>query len=324
MVEGREKENPFFTRQCKKFTGRLLNMFRLYGIYAPIATPFDGDAIAYEKLEHNMEFWLKSKMAGIVVMGSNGEFVLLDREEKERLINFCCEKAAGKKAVIAGTGAESTRETISLSKAAATAGVDAVLVVTPNYYKGSMNEAALKKYYFDVADASPVPVIIYNMPRNTGVNTSAKLVAELAGHPNIIGIKDSGGNIVQIAEIIKNAPPDFAVFAGSASFLLPSLLLGAKGGTLALANILPDQCAEVQELYEAGQLAAARDLQLKLLEINAAVTSRYGVTGLKAAMDMVGLYGGDPRPPLLPLGAAEREELRAIIERTGFFNKLAA
>lgn len=299
-------------------------MFELHGIYAPIATPFTGDEIAYDRLKHNLEFWNNSKMAGIVVMGSNGEFVMLGREEKERLISFCCEQAGGKKHVIAGTGAESTRETISLSKAAAAAGVDAVLVVTPHYYKGGMNNTALKKFYFDVADASPVPVVIYNMPRNTGLNISAKLVAELAAHPNIIGIKDSGGNITQIAETIKKAPADFAVFAGSASFLLPSLILGAKGGTLALANILPNQCAEVQELYAAGNLAAARELQLKLLEINFAVTAGYGIAGLKAALDMIGLYGGDPRPPLLPLGAAEREELRAILERTGFFKKLAA
>lgn len=293
-------------------------MFKLHGIYAPIATPFADDKIAYDKLEANLKFWLESKMAGIVVMGSNGEFVLLDPEEKERLISFCCEKFAGQKPVIAGTAAESTRETIRLSKKAAAAGANAVLVVTPSYYKGSYNDAALKKYFFDVADACPIPVILYNMPRNTGINMSSKLVAELATHPNIIGIKDSSGNIVQIAEIIKNTPPDFVVFAGSASFLLPSLVLGAKGGTLALANVFPNQCAEVQEYFEAGNLEAAREMQLKLLEINAAVTTRWGVAGLKAAMDMVGLYGGEPRLPLLPLGEAEKQELKAIIARTGF------
>ncbi|MGB9859418.1 MAG: 4-hydroxy-tetrahydrodipicolinate synthase [Moorellaceae bacterium] len=297
-------------------------MFRLHGIYAPIATPFVDDKIAYDKLEANLQFWLESKMAGIVVMGSNGEFVLLEQEEKERLISFCCEKFAGKKPVIAGTAAESTRETIRLSRKAAAAGADAVLVVTPSYYKGSYNDAALKKYFFDVADACPIPVILYNMPRNTGINMSSKLVAELATHPNIIGIKDSSGNIVQIAEIIRNAPPEFAVFAGSASFLLPSLVLGAKGGTLALANVFPNQCAEVQEYFEAGHLEAAREMQLRLLEINAAVTTRWGVAGLKAAMDLVGLYGGHPRLPLLPLGEAEKQELKAILARTGFVTGL--
>lgn len=298
-------------------------MFKLYGIYPPIATPFVNDEIAYDKLEENLNFWLNSKVAGIVVMGSNGEFVLLNDKEKEELIRFCCDKCKGKKPVIVGTAAESTRDTIRLSQLAADAGADAVLVVTPSYYKGSYNDAALKRYYFDIADACPVPVILYNMPRNTGINMSAKLVAELATHPNIIGIKDSGGNIVQIAEIIKNTPPDFVVFAGSASFLLPSLVLGAKGGTLALANVFPNQCAEVQELFEAGKLEAARELQLRLLEINNAVTARWGVAGLKAAMDMVGLYGGEPRRPLLPLGPQEKEELKAILARTGFVPGLA-
>ncbi|MCG0278642.1 MAG: 4-hydroxy-tetrahydrodipicolinate synthase [Thermanaeromonas sp.] len=297
-------------------------MLKLHGIYAPIATPFVGEEVAYDKLEANLKFWLDSKLAGIVVLGSNGEFVLLEPAERERLISFCCEKVAGRKPVVAGTGAESTRETIRLSKKAAEAGADAVLIVTPSYYKGSYNDAALKKYFFDIADASPIPVILYNMPRNTGINMSSKLVAELATHPNIIGIKDSGGNIVQIGEIIKNTPSDFVVFAGSASFLLPALVLGAKGGTLALANVFPNQCAEVQEYYEAGDLEAARNLQLRLLEINAAVTTRWGVAGLKAAMDMVGLYGGDPRPPLLPLGPEEREELRNILARTGFVEPL--
>jgi len=296
-------------------------MFKLYGVYAPIPTPFVEGKVSYDKLEENLKFWLDSNLNGIVVLGSNGEFVLLNQAEKEKLIYFTCEKVNGKKPVIAGTGAESTDETISLSKIAAEAGADAVLVVTPNYYKGSMNESALKKFYIDVADACPVPVILYNMPRNTGINISAKLVAELAVHPNIIGIKDSGGNIVQIAEIINSVPPEFSVFAGSASFLYTSLALGAKGGTLALANIFPNECAKAQELFEAGNLAEARNLQLKLIESNAAVTSRWGIAGLKAAMDIMGLYGGDPRPPLLPLGTAEREELKAILARTNFLPK---
>lgn len=296
-------------------------MFKLYGVYAPIPTPFVNGKIAYGELEQNLNFWLQSKMSGLVVMGSNGEFVLLNPEEKEQLIAFTCEKAHGKKSVIAGTGAESTEETIRLSLRAAELGVDAVLVVTPNYYKGSMTEPVLKKFYLEVAEASTAPVILYNMPRNTGINLSPKLVAELAKHPNIIGVKDSGGNIVQIAEIVNSTPSDFSVFAGSASYLYSSLALGAKGGTLALANILPNECAEVQELFEAGQLDQAKELQLRLMEINAAVTSRWGIAGLKAAMEEIGLYGGDPRPPLVPLGQPEREELKQILERTNFLSQ---
>ena len=296
-------------------------MFKLHGIYAPIATPFAGGEIAYDKLEKNLDFWLGSDLEGIVVMGSNGEFVLLTPEEKEELMRFVCARAKGKKPVIAGTGAESTAETIRLNTKAAEAGADAVLIVTPNYYKGEMTDPVLARFYTDVADASPLPVILYNMPRNAGINISAKLAVELARHPNIIGIKDSGGNIVQIADMIRNAPEGFSVFAGSASYLYTSLALGATGGTLALANVFPNECARVQTLFDAGKIREARDLQMKLIDSNNAVTARWGIPGLKAAMEMIGLYGGDPRPPLVPLKEADREELRKILMRTGFLPK---
>jgi len=296
-------------------------MFKLHGIYAPIATPFAGEEIAYDKLEKNLEFWLGSDLEGIVVMGSNGEFVLLSPQEKEELMRFVCARAKGKKPVIAGTGAESTVETIRLNRKAAEAGADAVLVVTPNYYKGEMTDPVLARYYTDVAAASPLPVILYNMPRNAGINISAKLAVELARHPNIIGIKDSGGNIVQIADMIRNAPEGFSVFAGSASYLYTSLALGATGGTLALANVFPNECARVQTLFDAGKIREARDLQMNLIDSNNAVTARWGIPGLKAAMEMIGLYGGDPRPPLVPLKEADREELRKVLTKTGFFPK---
>lgn len=296
-------------------------MFTLHGIYAPIATPFAGGKIAYDKLEKNLHFWLESDLTGIVVLGSNGEFVLLSPEEKEALMRFVCAQAKGKKPVIAGTGAESTVETIRLSKKAAEAGADAVLVVTPNYYKGDMTDPVLARFYRDVADASTLPVILYNMPRNAGINISAKLAVELSKHPNIIGIKDSGGNIVQIADIIRNAQEGFSVFAGSASFLYASLALGATGGTLALANVFPNECARLQTLFEEGKIKEARDLQMNLIDSNNAVTARWGIPGLKAAMEMIGLYGGDPRPPLQPLGETDREALRKILTETGFLPK---
>jgi len=299
-------------------------MFKLHGIYAPIATPFAGGKIAYDKLEKNLDFWLGSDLEGIVVMGSNGEFVLLSPEEKEELMRFVCARAKGKKPVVAGTGAESTVETIRLNNRAADSGADAVLIVTPNYYKGEMTDPVLARFYTDVADASPLPVILYNMPRNAGINISAKLAVELAKHPNIIGIKDSGGNIVQIADMIRNAPEGFSVFAGSASYLFTSLALGATGGTLALANVFPNECARVQTLFDTGKMKEARDLQMNLIDSNSAVTARWGIPGLKAAMEMIGLYGGDPRPPLLPLKEADREELRKVLAKTGFLPALKA
>lgn len=290
-------------------------MFKLHGIYAPIPTPFLNDEIAYEKLTQNMNFWLNSKLSGIVVLGSNGEFVVLSSEEKRRLISSVCELAKGKKPVVAGTGCESTKDTIALNRHAAQAGAAAVLVLSPNYYKRTMTEALTKGFYLEVAEASPLPLILYNMPGNSGINLSSELVAELSLHPNIIGVKDSGGNIVQIAEIIHNTSPEFAVFAGSASFLYSSLALGAEGGTLALANVLPNQCVEIQELIKDGNHEEARDLQLRLLDINNAVTSLWGVGGLKAALDLQGLYGGLPRKPLLPLGDENKKILAGILTK---------
>lgn len=291
-------------------------MFSLHGIYAPIPTPFVNGEIAYDKLAGNMNFWLDSRLSGIVVMGSNGEFVVLTPEEKRRLISAVCELAEGRKPVVAGTGCESTKETVALNQYAAAAGAAAVLVISPNYYKRSMTDALIQKFYLEVAEASPIPVILYNMPSNSGINLSSKLVIELAAHPNIIGVKDSSGNIVQIAEIIQNTPHDFSVFAGSASFLYPSLALGAAGGTLALANVLPDECARIQELVESGKHEEAKKLQLGLLEINDAVTSRWGISGLKAALELRGLYGGELREPLLPLPEQERKLLEKILEKT--------
>jgi len=290
----------------------------LTGVFAPIATPFDeNEEIAYGHLRENLTKWARTKLAGVVVLGSNGEFVLLDSYEKERLIEFVRENFPREKQVIAGTGCESTRETIRLTKRAAELGADAALVLNPSYYKGSMTDAALRKFFFDVADASPIPILIYNMPRSTGINLSADLVISLSAHPNIVGIKDSGANIVQISEIIAGAREDFAVFAGSGSFLLVTVLMGGVGGTLAVANVLPDHCADIVSLAQAGRIQEARELQLKILPINAAVTTRWGVAGLKAALDMVGYYGGPPRRPILPLGEKARAELRAMLEKLG-------
>lgn len=290
---------------------------KLSGIFAPIPTPFVNEEIAYDKLEANLQRWARTRLAGIVVLGSNGEAPFLDEDEKVSLVSFCRRHFPGDKAVIAGTGCESTRATIRLTKRCADAGVEAVLVISPHYFKASMSSEALERFYQEVADASPVPVLIYNMPGNTGLNLPPSLVTRLARHPNITGIKDSSGNIVQIAEIIANAPPDFSVFAGSASFLLPSLILGARGGTLAAANVIPGICADIYELALAGRTEEASVLQKKILRLNAAVTSRFGVAGLKAALDMIGYYGGPPRRPILPLGDTERAEIRSILVELG-------
>ncbi len=290
------------------------NMFQ--GIYAPIPTPFDGSGdIAWEKLRDNLDWWGKTSLHGLVVTGTNGEAVLLDSDEKARLYAFVRENLPSAKKVIAGTGTESARQTIRLNRAAAEGGADAPLVITPHYFKGSMNDEALENYYLQVAESSTLPIFLYNMPRNTNLNMNAGLVSRLSEHPNIIGIKDSGGNIVQIGKIIEKTGSDFLVSAGSAGFLLPALLLGAGGGTLALANVMPEECVDIYNLYTDGKLDQARDLQLRLLDINDAVTASYGVAGLKAAMDLIGHYGGPTRSPLLAITGEEKRQLQQIMQQ---------
>lgn len=287
------------------------------GIFAPIPTPFIDEEIAFDKLGENLGKWGRTGLTGVVVMGSNGEAPYLEEDEKVELWAFTRKHFPNDKMVIAGTGQETTRATIRLTKKAADAGASAALVISPSYFKANMKEPALEQYYKDVADKSPIPVLIYNMPGNTGVNLSSGLVVRLSQHPNIVGVKDSSGNIVQISEIITGAPDTFSVFAGSASFLLPALVMGARGGTLATANVVPDTCVKIFDLANAGKIAEAREVQKSVLGLNALVTSRYGVAGLKAALDMIGFFGGLPRRPMLPATDVEKADIRKALEKLG-------
>ncbi len=291
---------------------------RLDGIYPPIPTPFDAEGrVATHALNENLQIWNQYGLSGYVVLGSNGELVLLN--EQERLQVFRTARAAipSGKLMIVGTGCQSTVETVQLTKKAAAIGADAALVVTPSYYKGRMTEEALIKYFHTVADTASIPVIIYNIPACTGIDLSAETVTAIAEHENIIGIKDSGGNVVKMGEIRRLAGPDFQVLAGSASFLLPALSVGAVGGILALANIAPVQCLAIRQHFLDNEWEQARELQVRMIPVNTAVTRGWGVPALKAAMDMLGMYGGPPRAPLLPLSEETRQELRAILVEGG-------
>jgi 4-hydroxy-2-oxoglutarate aldolase len=287
------------------------------GIFAPIPTPFVDEEIAFDKLEENLGKWGRTGLAGAVVMGSNGEAPYLEEDEKVELWAFTRKHLPKGKMLIAGTGQETTRATVRVTKKAADVGASAALVITPSYFKANMKEPALERFYKDVADVSPIPVFIYNMPGNTGVNLSCSLVVRLSQHPNIVGVKDSSGNIVQISEIINGAPESFSVFAGSASYLLPALVMGARGGTLATANVIPDTCVKIFDLANEGKIAEAREIQKSILTFNALVTSKYGVAGLKAALDMIGYFGGLPRRPMLPATEAEKAEVRKALEKLG-------
>lgn len=290
----------------------------LAGAYPPIPTPFGPDGqVAHDQLTSNLRRWCETSLDGFVVLGSNGEYVFLSEEEKLAVWATARKAIPQGKRFIAGTGCESTLHTIQLTVRAAELGADAVLVVTPNYYKSRMDGPALVHHYRAVAEASPIPVIIYNVPAFTGIDLSAEAIAMAAEHPNVIGVKESSGNLPKLADIIRLSPPGFQVLAGSASFLYPAMCTGAVGGVMALASVAPEACAKLYRLSKEGQHEEARRLQLRLLAPNAMVTSRFGVPGLKYALDLVGYYGGLPRPPLLPLTEAQREEVRRVFQEAG-------
>jgi 4-hydroxy-2-oxoglutarate aldolase len=292
-------------------------MKTLTGIFPPIPTPFLDGELAPDKLALNIGKWNKTELRGYVVFGSNGESVFLTREEKLRMVAEVKRYASDDKIIIAGTGSESIKETVSLTNEAAGLGADYALVVTPSYYKSAMNHEALVTYYTMVADAVTIPVILYNVPKFTGVDIQAETVAKLAGHPNIAGVKNSTENIRQLIEFVARTSSDFAVIAGTASMLYGGFLTGASGGIVALANIAPDQCVRIQQLVASSKLDDALVLQQQLIPVNTAVTSRYGVAGLKAAMDLLGYFGGDPRAPLLPVVEKEREILKNVLIGAG-------
>jgi 4-hydroxy-2-oxoglutarate aldolase len=286
----------------------------LKGVFPPIPTPFDakGD-VAYQPLVENLGRWNQYDMAGYVVLGSNGEAVHLTDEEKTRAWEAARQAIPSGKLMVAGTGCQSTRQTITLSCRAADAGADVALVVTPHYYGDQMTPDALTRHFHAVADRSPVPVVIYNMPRFTYVDLDASTVVRIARHPNIFGIKDSGGNIGKLAHIAGAVDDSFQVLAGSASFFFPALAVGAVGGVLALANVAPQETLDLYRLFTAGEWDDAAALQRRLVPVNTAVTARFGIPGLKAALDMQGYYGGPVRSPLQPLDDAALQSLKAIL-----------
>jgi 4-hydroxy-2-oxoglutarate aldolase len=239
---------------------------------------------------------------------------MLSEKEKEMVYSAARDEIPADRLMIAGTGAQSTRETISRTKLAASCGADAALVLNPSYYRGQMTTEVLIKHYHAVADSSDIPLIIYNMPANSGIDMDADQILEIARHPNIIGLKDSGGNLVKMASIINRAPDEFQVLAGSASFLLPALTIGAVGGILALANISPSLCSGIRDAFLDGNMELAKELQFKAVEPNTAVTRKWGIPALKAAMDYLGLYGGPVRKPLLPVSDEIKQKLIPIID----------
>ncbi len=289
---------------------------RLRGLFPATPTPFDSQgSLALDRLARNLQAWNRQPLDGYVLLGSNGEAVLLTDDERVRLVEAARPSVPAGRMLIAGAGVESTGGTIEMARRMAAAGADAVIVVTPHYYKARMNAAALEAYYGQVAETAPVPVILYSVPANTGIDLPIETVARLAQHGNILGIKDSGGDVVKIGRMVQAVPADFAVLAGSAGFFLAALSVGAVGGVMALANVAAGPLRRLMAAALAGDLVTARRLQAALLEPNLAVTSRFGVAGLKAALDRIGLYGGPVRSPLLPLTEDDKAAVAEVLRQ---------
>ncbi|MBI5809264.1 MAG: dihydrodipicolinate synthase family protein [Ignavibacteriales bacterium] len=288
-------------------------MKKLYGIFPPITTPFVNGELAIEKLQENILKWNNTQLSGYVVMGSNGEAVFLTREEKLTLVEATKKFSSNEKIIIAGTGTDSIKETIFLTNESASRGADFALILTPSFYKSEMKHQSYVKYFSMVADKSKIPILIYNVPKFTGVDIEVETVAELSKHQNIIGIKNSSENGRQNIEFVANTHKDFSVIVGTASMLFNGITCGAVGGILALANIAPNQCVQIQKLIEEKKYDDALNLQQKMIPVNKAVTAKYGVAGLKTAMDYLGYYGGEVRAPLSSLNENDKTQLKKIL-----------
>jgi 4-hydroxy-2-oxoglutarate aldolase len=284
---------------------------KLQGIFPPIATPFDHNGEIYvAKVQHNVEKWNRTSLAGYVVMGSTGESVMVTPEEKYHMWELVAKHAAPEKLLIAGTGMESVRETVALTNRAAEMGYKAAMVRTPHYYKNLVNRAeAQTLYYRAVADQTKIPLIIYNWPQATGVDIPVEAVVCISEHPNVIAIKESSGSLEKVMQMIREVKPGFQVLVGSAPTLWPSLLMGACGAILAYANAAPYSVIAIWEAYRQRDEAAGLDWQNRIGRPSTLVTTKYGIPGLKYAMDLNGYYGGPPRLPLTVPGPAAKAEI---------------
>ena len=279
-------------------------------------TPFkkngDLDTIAFVS---NVEKWNKTRLAGYLVIGSNSETAYLSEEEKLELVKLTVEHAEKGRLIMAGSGLESARETIKLTNKCARLGAHCALVLTPFYYSSSMDSKAMIRFFTEVADNSEIPILIYNVTKFTHVNIAADAVAELSRHKNIIGMKDSNGDVPQLASFLRVADPSFQVMTGTYGAWYPALAMGITGIISAMANCCPNEIAETQELYEAGKHQDSFDLYQRLFPINAAVTGTFGVAGLKYACDYLGYSGGHVRNPLADCSETQQEQLRSIMDK---------
>jgi len=297
-----------------------MNKMKLEGVFPPITTPFNNNGfIEYNHLTENIEKLNDAGTSGYLVLGSSGEFVFLNEEERLGIVSTARKSIPQTKHMLVGVGLESAKCTIELTRKISDYGADVAVVITPHFFKHDMSHDALLKYYLIVSDSSPIPVLLYNVPVFTGLNIDAKTVAVLSSHENIIGIKDSSGDVEQLSEIISlTEDKEFSSLTGSSVVLYPSMCIGASGGIMAIACVLPEICYDIIKMYKEGKHAESKELQMRLIGPTIAVTSRYGIPGLKAAMDLFGFHGGSSRIPLLPISDIATKDIKNIFTNAGF------
>jgi 4-hydroxy-2-oxoglutarate aldolase len=287
----------------------------LDAVFPPMATPFADGEVDVAAIHRNVTRWMDTGLGGVVALGTNGEAAFLDEDESDRVIAAARERVPPDRLLIAGTGRESTRATMAASRRAAALGADYVLVRTPSFFKSAMTTGAMLAHYTAVADASPVPVLLYDYPALTGVQLTPDTVARLSEHPNVAGMKATTTDAAQIAAFVDAVSMRFAVVAGSAPALYAALCMGARGGILAVACVAPDPCVALHQATRAGRHDDAREIQRRLTPLAKLVTTGHGVPGLKAAMDLAGYTGGDPRPPLAPAPPGAINDIKTALAR---------
>jgi 4-hydroxy-2-oxoglutarate aldolase len=288
----------------------------------PFPTPFDeDDSVATYAMRSNIERWNRTGVVGYVALGSTGERAHLDERECLEVIEAAREAVPDSMAFIVGAGQQGTRATVNEVRRFGAAGADALLVITPHFYRGAMTQDALVGHYLAVADAATVPVILYSMPEFTGVAIAPETVARLSEHENIIGIKDSSGDLIGLTETLRLVPDDFAVMTGNGALLYAALNAGAGGAILAVGCVAPGLCVDIYRAVEEGDHGRAREMQRRLTPLARAVTVRYGIGGLKAALDLVGFAGGEVRAPLRGVSEEARREIARLLEDAGLLGE---
>jgi len=291
---------------------------KLQGLFAALSTPFENNRVSKKKFWENIKKYDTCDLAGYLIAGSSGEAAYLTDGESEILVHGALEATTPGKKIIMGTARESTSATIAFTNHMADLGIHAALIRTPSYFKSMMTTEALKRHYYAIADEVQIPVILYHIPQVTGLSISRQLVIELSKHPNIIGIKDSSGNLSFLGEVIQHLLPDFGFLLGAGSVFLFGLLLGASGGILRLAGVVPAQCAALYRAFMEGKWEKALKHQKELIPLNNAITQTHGIPGFKYAMDLLGFYGGPPRNPILPLDTKGRAAIEEIVKSLNF------